>query len=87
VCYSLLSSTSKMGRSGQLSDFEHGLVIVCHISKKFVKDIATLLKWPKSTAGDVTVKWKHEGTTTRKPRQGRPCLMTDGPLSVEECGS
>jgi hypothetical protein len=42
-----------MGRSGELSDFELGLVIGCHISKKSVRDIATLLK---SSVGDVTVK-------------------------------
>jgi transposase len=77
VCCSLLSSTSSMGMSGELGDFKHGLVIGCHISKKSVRNIATLLKLPKSTAGDVMVKWKHEGTTTMKPRLGRPCLMTD----------
>jgi hypothetical protein len=26
--------------------------------------------------GDVIVKWKHEGTTTMKPRPGRPHLMS-----------
>jgi transposase len=66
-----------MGRSGELSDFECGLVIGCHISKKSVRDIATLLKLPKSAVGDVIVKWKREGTTTTKPRLGRPRLMTD----------
>jgi transposase len=65
-----------MGRSGELSDFERGLVIGCHISKKSVRDIATLLKLPKSTVADVIVKWKREGTTTMKPQPGRPCLMT-----------
>jgi transposase len=77
VCCSLLSSTSSMGRSGELNDFECGLVIGCHICKKSVMDIATLLKFPKSMVGDVTVKWKREGTTTMKPIPGRPCLMTD----------
>jgi transposase len=66
-----------MGRSGELSDFERGLVIGCHISDKSVRDIATLLKLPKLTFGDVAVKWKREGTTTTKPRPGRPRLMTD----------
>jgi hypothetical protein len=56
-----------MGRSRELSDFERGLVIGCHISKKSVRDIATLLKLPKLTVGDVIVKWKREGTTTMKP--------------------
>jgi hypothetical protein len=67
VCCSLLSSTSKIGRSGELSDFGRGLVIGCHISKKSVRDIATLLSFPKSVVGDMVVKWKHEGTTTMKP--------------------
>jgi hypothetical protein len=56
-----------MGRSGELSDFECGLVIGCHISKKSVTDIATLLKLSKLAVGDVIVKWKCEGTTTTKP--------------------
>jgi hypothetical protein len=77
MCCSLLSSTSKMGRSGELSDFECGLVIGCHISKKSFRDIAPLLKLPKSAVGDVIVNCKREGTTTMKPRLGRPHLMTD----------
>jgi hypothetical protein len=53
--------------AGELRDFERGLVIRCHISKKFVRDIAALLKLPKSMVGDLFVKWKCEGTTTMKP--------------------
>jgi hypothetical protein len=56
-----------MGRSGELRVFKRGLVIGCHISKKSVRDIATLLKLSKLTAGNVIVKWKSEGTTTIKP--------------------
>jgi hypothetical protein len=77
VCCSLLCSISSMGRSGELSDFEHGLVIGCHISKKSVRYITTLLKLPKSMDGGVIVKWKCEGTTTMKSQSGRTCLMTD----------
>jgi transposase len=77
VYCSLLSSNSSMGRSGELSDLERGLVIGCHISKKSVRDITTLLKLPKSAVGDMIVKWKREGTTSMKPRPGRPHLMTD----------
>jgi hypothetical protein len=50
-----------MGRSGELSDFQRGPVIGCHISKKSVRDIATLLRLPMLTVGDVIVKWKREG--------------------------
>jgi transposase len=72
---SLIKSTSKMSRSEKLSDFEHGLFIGCHIGKKSVRGIATLLKLPKSAVADVIVKYKREGTTTTKPRPGRPRLM------------
>jgi transposase len=47
------------------------------MSKKSVRDIITLLKLPKSMVGEIIPKWKCEGTTTTKPRLGRPCLMTD----------
>jgi transposase len=66
-----------MDRSGELSDFERGLVIACHISKKSVRDIATLLKLPKLLVGNVIVNLKRLGTTTTKPRPGRSRLMTD----------
>jgi transposase len=64
-----------MGRGGELIDFERGLVIGCHISKKSVRDIATLFKLPKSAVSDVILKWKLESTTTTKPRPGRQRLM------------
>jgi transposase len=66
-----------MGRSGELSYFERGLGFSCRISKKSVRDIATLLKLPKSAVGDVIVKWKREGTTTMKPQPDRPRLMAN----------
>jgi hypothetical protein len=68
VCCLLLSSTSSMDRSGELTDFKCGLVIGCHISKKSVRDTAALLTLPQLIAGDVIVKWKREGTTTMKQR-------------------
>jgi hypothetical protein len=76
-----------MGTSGKLSDFERGIVIGCHISKKSVRDTATPLTLPNSMAGDVIVKWKCEGTTTMKSRLGRQHLMTNKLLSIEEGGS
>jgi hypothetical protein len=66
-----------MGRSGDLSDIERGLVIGCHIGKNSIRDIATLLTLPMSTVGDVSVKWKWRGTTTMKPRLVRPHLIND----------
>jgi hypothetical protein len=72
VCCSLLSSTRNMGRSGELSDFERGVVIGCHISKNSVRNTATHLKLPRSMISDVIVKWKRESTTTQNhDRAGR----------------
>jgi hypothetical protein len=66
-----------MSRSGELSDFKCGLVTGCHISKKSVRDLTTLLKLPKLTVGDMIVKWKCEGTTSMEPWPGWLRLMTD----------
>jgi hypothetical protein len=63
---------------------EHGLLIGCHISTKSVKDIATLVTLPKSTVGDVIVKWKCEGTT-QQTRTGKAAFIDQqGPSNVEE---
>jgi hypothetical protein len=45
-----------------VGDLKRKQVIGCHISKKSVRDIATLLKLPKSVVGEVMVKCEHEGT-------------------------
>jgi hypothetical protein len=87
VCCSLLSNISSIDRSGELGDFERGLVIGCHISRKSVGDSAALLKLPRSAVGDVIVKWNLEGTATRKPRPGGPRLLTDRDRSSVEEGS
>jgi hypothetical protein len=72
VCCSLLSSTSSKGRSGELSDFDRGLVIGCYISKKSVRDTATLRKLPKLAVGDVIVKSKRKAQPQRnRDRVGR----------------
>jgi hypothetical protein len=63
----MLLITKHTGRSGELSAFKCGQVTGCHISKKSVRNTATLLKLPKSMVGDVILKWKREGTTTTKP--------------------
>jgi hypothetical protein len=54
----ITNSTSKMGTSGKLSDFQGVLVIGCHITNKSVRDIATILKLPMPMVSDVIVKWK-----------------------------
>jgi hypothetical protein len=57
-----------MGSSGELRDFERGLVMGFHNSKKSVRYILTLPKLLKSTVGAVIVKWECEGKTIMKPR-------------------
>ncbi|KAJ8259468.1 hypothetical protein GJAV_G00169650 [Gymnothorax javanicus] len=69
-----------MGRTQELSDFERGTVIGCHLSNKSVRQISALLELPRSTVSSVIVKWKHLGATTVQPRSGRPHK-----LSEKEC--
>ncbi|XP_028263517.1 aminoacyl tRNA synthase complex-interacting multifunctional protein 1-like [Parambassis ranga] len=64
--------TEGMGRSEELSDFQRGTVVGCHLSQKSVREISALLNLPRSTVSAVILKWKRGGITTALPRSGRP---------------
>ncbi|KAL6467451.1 hypothetical protein MHYP_G00231280 [Metynnis hypsauchen] len=73
-----------MGRTEELSDFQRGTVIGCHLSKKSVREISTMLDLPRSTVSNVIVKWKRLGITTALPRSGRPHKLSEHDLRVLE---
>ena len=58
---------SRMARTEELSDFQHGTVIGCHLSYKSVCQISALLELPWSTVIAVIVKGKRLGATTAQP--------------------
>ncbi|KAM4583822.1 aminoacyl tRNA synthase complex-interacting multifunctional protein 1-like isoform 1-T1 [Odontesthes bonariensis] len=62
----------KMGRGEELSEFQRGNVVGCHLCKKSVREIAALLNLPRSTVSAVILRWKRGGITTALPRSGRP---------------
>ncbi|XP_064876722.1 protein RCC2 homolog [Oncorhynchus nerka] len=66
-----------MVRTKELSDFQRGTVIGCHLSNKSVRQISALLELPRSTVSAVIVKWKRLGATTAQPRSGRPHKLTE----------
>ncbi|XP_060946039.1 aminoacyl tRNA synthase complex-interacting multifunctional protein 1-like [Limanda limanda] len=66
-----------MGRSGELSDFQRGTVVGCHLCLKSVREISGLLKLPRSTVSSVILKWKRGGITTALPRSGRPTKLQE----------
>ncbi|XP_063738848.1 uncharacterized protein LOC134864038 isoform X2 [Eleginops maclovinus] len=73
-----------MGRGEELSDFQRGRVVGCHLAKKSVREISALLKMPRSTVGHVIRRWKHEGITTALPRSGRPHKLKEEDRQVLE---
>ncbi|GFW92485.1 tRNA-binding domain-containing protein [Trichonephila clavipes] len=60
-----------MSRSKELSEFNHGSIVGCHLCGKSVCEIADILQKPKSTVSDVIVKWKRRGNETQENRTGR----------------
>ena len=74
-----------MGRTEELSDFQRGTVIGCHLSNKSVHQISTLLELPRSTVSAVIVKWKRLGAPTAQPRSGRPHKLTEQGRRVLKC--
>ena len=68
---------SRMDRTEELSDFQRGTIIGCHLSNKSVHQISALLELPRSTVIAVIVKWKRLGATTAQPRSGRPYKLAE----------
>lgn len=61
----------------ELSEFDRGVIIGCHIAGLSNRAISATLRHPKSTVGDVIVKWKRHGVTSVPKRPGRPKKLTD----------
>uniref|UniRef100_A0A667ZQR6 Sleeping Beauty transposase HTH domain-containing protein n=1 Tax=Myripristis murdjan TaxID=586833 RepID=A0A667ZQR6_9TELE len=66
-----------MGRSQELSEFQRGTVIGCHLCNKSSREISSLLNIPQSTVSSIITKWKRLGTTATQPRSGRPSKVTE----------
>ncbi|GFW66661.1 regulator of chromosome condensation 2 [Trichonephila clavipes] len=64
-----------MSKSKELSEFDRGSIVGCHIYGKSVREIADILQKPKSTVSDVIVKWKRRGSETADKRTGRPKIL------------
>lgn len=77
-------SSVGMGRGEELSDFQRGTVVGCHLSKKTVREISAMLGLPRSTVGSVILKWKRGGITTALPRSGRPHKLREEDRQVLE---
>ncbi|XP_029951021.1 aminoacyl tRNA synthase complex-interacting multifunctional protein 1-like [Salarias fasciatus] len=73
-----------MGRGEELSDFQRGTVVGCHLSKKSTREISALLALPQSTVSSVIVKWKRERRTTTLPRCGRPQKLREEDRKILE---
>lgn len=74
----------RMGRSEELSDFQRGTVVGCHLCKKSNREISALLNLPRSTVSNVILKWKRGGITTALPRSGRPHKLKEEDRQVLE---
>ncbi|XP_059198019.1 aminoacyl tRNA synthase complex-interacting multifunctional protein 1-like [Centropristis striata] len=77
-------TSGRMGRSEELSDFQRGTVVGCHLCKKSVREISALLNLPRSTVSAVILKWKRGGITTALPRSGRPHKLKEEDRQVLE---
>ncbi|GFW61409.1 regulator of chromosome condensation 2 [Trichonephila clavipes] len=64
-----------MSKSKELSEFDRGSIVGCHLCGKSVRKIADLLQKPKSTVSDVIGKWKRRGSETAEKRSGRPKIL------------
>ncbi|GFX40323.1 regulator of chromosome condensation 2 [Trichonephila clavipes] len=66
-----------MSKSKELSEFDRGCIVGCHLCGKSVNEIADILQKPKSTVSGVIVKWKRRGSETAEKRNGRPKILRE----------
>ncbi|GFX57873.1 transposable element Tcb1 transposase [Trichonephila clavipes] len=59
-----------MSKSKELSEFDRGSIVGCHLCGKSVREIADILQKSKSTVSDVIVKWKRRGSETAEKQIG-----------------
>ena len=67
----------RMARSQELSEFQRGTMIGCHLSNKSSREIYSQLSIPQSAVSGIITKWKRLGTTATQPRSGRARKMTE----------
>ncbi|CAI9623213.1 unnamed protein product, partial [Staurois parvus] len=70
------NSCERMGRSQELSEFNRGTVIGCHLCNKSIPEMSLLLSIPWSTVSGIITKCKQLGTTATQSRseQGQ-CML------------
>ncbi|GFV21571.1 hypothetical protein TNCV_5121581 [Trichonephila clavipes] len=64
-----------MSKSKELSEFDGGNIVGCHLCGISVREIADILQKPKSSVSDEIVKWKRRGSETAEKRTGRPKIL------------
>ncbi|CAI9576699.1 unnamed protein product, partial [Staurois parvus] len=67
----------RMGRSQELSEFNCGTVIGCHLCTKSIYEISLLLNIPRFTLSGIITKWKKLRTTATQPQIDRPHKMIE----------
>ncbi|CAI9616127.1 unnamed protein product [Staurois parvus] len=61
-----------MGRCQELSEFNRGTPIGCHLCNKSIREMYLLSNIPWSTVSGIITKWKKLGTTATRPRKQEP---------------
>ena len=67
----------RMGHSQELSEFQCGSVIGCHLCNKSSCEMSSLLNIPQSAVSDIITKWRRFRTTATQPQSGGPHKMME----------
>ncbi|GFW42373.1 transposable element Tc1 transposase [Trichonephila clavipes] len=64
-----------MSKSKEISEFDRGSIVGCHLCGKSVREIADILQESKSTVSDVIVKWKRRRSETAEKQTGTSKIL------------
>ncbi|KAJ8894292.1 hypothetical protein PR048_006907 [Dryococelus australis] len=77
LCAGVEPVDKETARGTELSDFDKGVIVGCHLSGLSSQAIARKVNRPKSTVAFVLRKWKVGGHCANAARSGRPPILTD----------
>lgn len=66
-----------LGHSLELSEFQRGTMIGCHLCNKLSCEIFSPLNIPQLVISGIITMWKRVGVTTAQPQSDRPSKVTE----------
>lgn len=71
------TASTFVGHPQELSVFQCGTMVGCHLCNKSSREISSVLNIPQPNVSEIMTKWKQSGITSTQPQSARPCKIAE----------